>query len=398
MLAYSVIFIFLCFCTYYYDVLGRVKNRGLSYWLIFISLILLAGLRYRVGGDTLSYFDDYPTFPAFSEFASTDFSLLPYELFFYVLVAIAKLFGDDFFYFQLLHAFIVNIVVFSFLRRYVKYRFAGVLLYYLLVYFYFNMEIMRESLAICFFLLSVKYLIAKKYVPYYLICCVSLFFHLSATFLLILPILYSLLRKNRKYIWGVLLTVMLVFITISQYPEILLLFPLKLSLKIYNYISIGPMSTGGAILYFIHALVLFIIVSLGKRYTVDSEKFLPFLLINILIYCSSSYISGFYRITNYFVLFEIIVLLNVWSSLAPRWRTKQYSYGKLMLAFAFLLILKLQHATVNTGEYATGTRFYNLYIPYETVFSEKRHRLRENIYYVGMDIEKKDKAERRDER
>lgn len=168
MLIYLLTFFYLFLCAYIYDIKGAKKNVRLHYVLICVLLILIAGLRYRVGGDTLSYFDDYGSFPTFPEFPHTDFSELSYEPLFYAITAFSKLIHPDFAVFQFVQSSIVNITIFCFITKRTSYRFLSVCLYFILMYFYFNMEIMREAMSVCVFLLSVKCIEKKKYWAYYL--------------------------------------------------------------------------------------------------------------------------------------------------------------------------------------------------------------------------------------
>lgn len=182
MLIYSFTFFYFLLCAYIYDVKRAKKYARLHYILMCTLLILIAGLRYRVGGDTLSYFDDYSSFPTFSEFPHTDFSELKYEPLFYVIVAFSKLLHPDFAIFQFVQASIVNIIFFYFIATRTLYKFSSICLYFILMYFYFNMEIMRESMSVCTFLLSIKYIEKKNYLVYYLFAIIAYLIHTSAIF------------------------------------------------------------------------------------------------------------------------------------------------------------------------------------------------------------------------
>lgn len=383
MFPYLLLFIMLLVSTLLYDGKKHTKQSDAVYWMCCLALILFAGLRYRVGGDTLSYHDDYPLFPEFRAFTTTDFSLLKYEPLFYTIVAIAKLFSKEFWVFQLFQAIIVNVSVFIVINRYVKYRCFAALLYFIFFYLYFNMEIMREAVAISVFLLASNSLIKGKYFVYYICAIVAVFFHISAIFIFIFPLLYKLLSSMR-YFFILLIIMSIVYVVMIANPEIILFLPLKVALKLYSYISIGASSMGTLILYFIHAFALFMLYSLGRR--IDSLRpLLPFLLINVLIFTLSSFVQGFYRITNYFALFEVICIAKEWEYLRPQWLKKQLSIFGLFLSFSCLLTLKTFSLTLNTSVYAANTRFYNLYIPYESIFSPKQHKLRENIYYIQLE-------------
>lgn len=395
MLLYSLIFIFLFFFCYYYDVLRKTDKKVFFYWSVCVALILLAGLRYRVGGDTLSYFDDYPTFPEFKEFPSTNFKDLPYGFLFYTITAIAKLVSPDFFIFQLIQASIVNIAIFFFIKKYTPYYFTAVLLYYLLMYFYFNMEIMRESMSVCISLFAMLFLLKRYYLKYYFLAIVAYYMHNSAIFLFVFPLIYYMLQKNWIVFVSIFIGISLVFFYLLQNPSILLsILPLKVVLKIWGYTSLGPMSTGGAILNYIHILALYLLYVVCKKHSYRMDL-MPFLKFNMLIYALTPFITGVYRLTNYFVVYEIIVLVNIFYLLLSHWRTKQYSCLRILTVAFILIVLKVQHATIDSSEYAAGTHFYNRYIPYESVFSERKHPMRENIFYIQMKEQQLKKEKKR---
>jgi len=381
---YLFAFFYILLCAYIFDIKKARKYVNLHYILICVLLILIAGLRYRVGGDTLSYFDDYNSFPTFSAFPHTDFSELKYEPLFYTITAFSKLIYPDFAIFQFVQASIVNITFFYVIARRTPYRFLSVCFYFLLMYFYFNMEIMRESISVCVFLLSVKYIEKRNYFVYYVFAVIAYSIHTSAIFLFPFPLLYIVLQNGTKYMVFLFIFIILLFLYIVDNPIVLLYLPLKVALKLYNYISGGPMDPKGAVLNYIHIVALWLILYVGKKNNCLNPLFAPFLKANILIYSVTPFISGFYRITNYFVVFEILALVGVCMELLKSWRIKQVSILRILSAGMLLLLLKLQHETINTSEYAANTRFYNRYIPYESVFTPKRHLDRENIYYIQM--------------
>lgn len=384
MWCYLVVFLFLLFLFYWYDVVGNKKYLDVGYWSVCCVLIILAGIRYRVGGDTLSYYDNYSSFPTLKEFFFTDFSLYPYEPLFYFIAACAKYIHSDFCIFQCIHACIVNVIIFRIIAKYVKYRFAAVILYYLLMYFYFNMEILRESLSVCVFLLAIKFLFNRNFVCYYLIVTMALWIHTSAFFLYFLPVLYFFIRKGFVSVITLFILISCLFTYMINNPFILFYLPTKISLKFIGYVSLGPMDVKGAVLNYVHILALLLIFNVSKKNSLSDNKFLPFIMMNILIYACTFFITGIYRLANYFVLFEILVLVDSCSFLVEKLRYKQVSCLKIVCSVFILLALKIQHDTINTSEWASNTRFYNLYIPYETVFDKIQHKNRENIYYLQL--------------
>ena len=138
------------------------------------------------------------------------------------------------------------------------------------------------------------------------------------------------------------------------------------------------MDPKGAILNYIHIIALWLILIVGKRNKCLNPQFVPFLKMNILIYSLTPFIAGIYRLANYFIIFEILGLVNVYLESLKLWKIRQVSCLQILCSGMLLLMLKIQHETINTSEYAAHTRFYNLYIPYESILTSKRHPNREN--------------------
>ena len=137
---YILVFILLLIPVVKYDLMAKSGGEGGWYYFNLVVLILLAGLRYRVGGDTLMYMSMYDEIPALSELKYFDFEEALYNPLWYVYNSIFRSIGDDFVYFQIGQAVFVNSVFFWFFRKYSpQYYFSAILLYYIGYYCYFNM-------------------------------------------------------------------------------------------------------------------------------------------------------------------------------------------------------------------------------------------------------------------
>ena len=193
---YILVFILLLIPVVKYDLMAKSGGEGGWFFFNLVVLILLAGLRYRVGGDTLMYMSMYDEIPALSELKYFDFEEALYNPLWYVYNSLFKSIGDDFVYFQIGQAIIVNSVFFWFFRKYSpQYYFSAILLYYIGYYCYFNMEILREILCVCILMLMTPWLLAKRWIPYYVGCIVAINLHYSSAVMLGIPLLYYMFRK-----------------------------------------------------------------------------------------------------------------------------------------------------------------------------------------------------------
>ena len=203
---YVVVFILLLIPVVKYDLMAKSGGENKWYYLNLIVLILLAGLRYRVGGDTLMYMSVYNEWPSIDELKYFDFETALYNPLWYIYTSLPRSISDEFWVFQMIQAVIVNSVFVWFFKKYSpQYYFSAILLYYVGYYCYFNMEIMREILCICVLMLITPCLLNKRWIPYFIGCVVAVYIHFSAIIMFFLPLLFLLFRKPS---WKLLLLIL----------------------------------------------------------------------------------------------------------------------------------------------------------------------------------------------
>ena len=115
---YVVVFILLLIPVVKYDLMAKSGGENKWYYLNLIVLILLAGLRYRVGGDTLMYMSVYNEWPAIDELKYFDFETALYNPLWYIYTSLPRSISDEFWVFQMIQAVIVNSVFFWFFKKY----------------------------------------------------------------------------------------------------------------------------------------------------------------------------------------------------------------------------------------------------------------------------------------
>ena len=64
---YILIFIILLYFVYKYDYKGKKSKKWTNYYILMIVLIVIAGLRYRLGIDSIRYEEQYKDFPTLGE-------------------------------------------------------------------------------------------------------------------------------------------------------------------------------------------------------------------------------------------------------------------------------------------------------------------------------------------
>lgn len=359
MAVYLVPLFLAAFGTYQFDI---NKNRGgkILYCFLFIYLVLLIGLRFEVGGDTLVYMEDYKWRPDLSEW---QFSWMDYyEPLYTFLCAVAKSIGDDFVYFQILHSLIFNICLFYFISKNTKYKFAALFLCFIYYYLYFATEILRESLAVFVFVLNYKNYEEGNWGKYYLGVCIAILFHISAVILIIFPFV-------RKMKFNLTYFAVLVLCTFS-FMKIDVIFSLfmnisKISDKMasYNDVLLADGGFLGLILTLLivcrFTLLPLLIYFWDKKILKESPKYEGLICFYTLLGIGAFFNSTiFERFPNYITPLYFISLTNI---LVPCFFRKATLSRKLAGTIIFCLVV-----IVYTSFPA---RIYMRYIPYYSVFN-----------------------------
>ena len=106
---YFVLFVFFIGLSYHYDYLGKRTNKFVFYSISLITLILLTGLRYRIGLDTIRYEGHHDEIPTLWGLTASKFQESDREPLYLILSAVAKTISSEFWALQMLQSILVNI-------------------------------------------------------------------------------------------------------------------------------------------------------------------------------------------------------------------------------------------------------------------------------------------------
>lgn len=360
-------------------------------------MILIGGLRYRLGTDTVMYERSYNVFPDFFQFISGDFKSTDPEFDrfgtgFIFLGSIPKTFANDFFLLQLFQAAFVNILIFKFFRDYSPAKFLSVLLYFIIVYFYFIFEIMREACAVAMFLFAWKYYINSKWKKYYLCAIIAVLFHTSALLVLILPILKlpgvrNIFRINLRFLiilFSFTLLLSYLYMRFFEFFELINLFDISEYAEKYsdNYLAEETdRSMAEIIIYVIlYCMLPILLVIYLKKFANHKPSYLPdleaMICMYLLITIATLFVSLLFRFNNYFNLFYILLISDVIFS-SFRLRKSRYRLDYAIWMFILIPIILPYVRGYFVGE---GVRKIDMYYPYESVFTQVKNPKREQIY------------------
>ena len=180
-----------------YDINGKRKYRNHWYFIMLVFFSLIAGLRWRVGVDTIGYlYSFHHVIPSIDKFSLKDFYVGRDPL--WVLInSIVLTLGGKFYIVQIIQAVVVNTLIFVFIKRHSQYIFTCLLFYAIFAYINLMMEVMRASFSIAICLLAYDYILEKKWIKGYFLLSIALFFHAQTLVFFILPIFFFI-RLNIK--------------------------------------------------------------------------------------------------------------------------------------------------------------------------------------------------------
>lgn len=383
---YIIIAIYILILSYYYDFHKNKKEslKQIHYYLLLLILIMLSGIRYRMAPDTVAYMSnfDYYTQPLFN-LKLSDFTSSRYQPFWIILNSSFKIF-DNYLLFQITVSAITNSSIFYFFKRSSSSgQFSYILVYYLTCYFYFNMEILRESLAISMFLISIIKYNNQKYSQALLFIFFAFMFHQYALFLF--TIYFALSRKISLQTKVITLTLLLTSIVYIDDPFVY-----------FNFISVGhseldltfydvdrEMTAQGIIYHILRIMpILFFIIAYQKKQIPNMHLNKKIIITLCIIWISIIVIRilkipFFDRLGNYFIIF---VIFFVTATLID-FLNKNFRQSLRFIIFSSVNIVALIFyiLPLTKPDQIYGIPTYKRYYPYYSVFSKKTDPDREFI-------------------
>lgn len=369
---YIVILIIFAIPVFVYEGKSRRKTNvkdwsRLVYAFECLLLILLFGLRNYVGGDTISYIYLWDLIPSFKEINLLNFSASRFMPFWYLFCAACKSVNGEFWVLTLAHATVVNVIMFYMISKITQHKFTAVLVYYLYPAFYFNCEIMRESMAACFFLLAMPYFMKKEWGKYYGLCFVAYMFHSSATLCFLYPLLYSFATRKLTLQSIVIISVIAgilfvgpIFENLSEMlPDALNIF------KVTRYKELTNATWMGTVREILTSVILFIIIhERDKRINVNNlvDAGLKFYWLLITLGIGMHILTN--RFSNYFRIFVVLIIVKL------IWDYKKKSLIVYLFIANTIFGQYRLYVRESSDYYLEGYHFYDQFHPYYSIFEE----------------------------
>lgn len=374
-MVYAFVLILLVYCWYRYEVIHAVSGREFFYWLEFVVLVLVAGLRFRVGGDTLSYMDNYASLDAAYEFSNYSFKYSSNGLLWYGIIAICQKLSDSFVLVQFVIAAFVNYAFFKFAKDKCCYPFLAVLLYSIFFFFYLNMEILRASFVVSIFLLwGFDALCQKKLFKYVICTLIAANFHIEGLFLLVFPMSYFLGNIKVKANTIILLFA-IAFVTlfiVDQFPVISWFLSQSEALE-HRGALYGVMLQNRNINYYLAKVLLIAptavaICFIDRLKTKENIKIMKGLMIIYIFFMiqAINFPVYFSRFCDCLMPVSSVIIANV---------IGEIKYSKRDIAIGFLLF------TLFVGCFQYRDETYYKYFPYHSIINPVIEPNRENLIF-----------------
>jgi hypothetical protein len=197
---YIVLFIFFLFSFYSYFVNRKLEKK--LYYLLVVLLCFIAGFRYETGNDWYIYEVIFENTLEISVLFSDPNLYISHfndiEIGYKILNSLVLGMGGDVQVIFLLTNVFSFYVLSKFINRYSNYRILSLLIYYSIFYLNFNMSIIRQGIALSFFLLAFNYLVRRQSVKYFMVAIIASLFHVSALVLIPIYFVYHL-RYSRTF-------------------------------------------------------------------------------------------------------------------------------------------------------------------------------------------------------
>ena len=397
-MVYLVVLVLLAYLICRYDILDGNINRVFWERCIVFMFIVIAGFRYRIGGDTINYLEIfYHETPYLWEISFDDLFNSTFEPLGLLLFSVVFSVGGKFFVIQLIQAIFVNILLFRFFKKHTQYVFSCFFLYFIWMYIYYDFEELRAGISVVLCLLGNDYLLEKKWLKGYLLYLIAVFFHYSSILLLLTP-LFLLLRFNIVGVFLIIMSIPVSSLLLKLFGDYLLLLNLdsQISMKASGYINSDEHTQAVGIWSYLVDVsfpVFYVMISYWylcvKNHNEKLHKLQPFVILAILFLCMSVNLDIVRRYMHFYAPYLIVFYAVMFVELIKNDAKVTKSLALLRsIAFFFPLFyyFSATYREVPQRMLDKSCRNYQKYYPYSSVLekslSDKREKLFRNLYNI----------------
>ena len=326
-----IILVLVIYLITHYKTNNKVFSDKIFLMLVFILFFFLVGFRsVYMGNDTITYIN------LFKKCSSVSFKILSemryekgYLLFNYFLSS----FVHNSRVFLIVFSFIFNYIVYRFIKKYSKDYLKSILLYICLLIIYLSMTMFRQYFAMLIVLISYKYAIEQRKIPFILLIILAISMHSSAIVgLLIYPICNIKFTKKR-FIFILLVTMLVTFFLGGMLNKISLIFNYDILYEI-RHESISVANLLYALVYFIFTIIAMYVKKYCKDCGDNIDKYIYLLLFTTVFNIMALRMNVLSRMADYFSIFSIVAIPNVLANI-KNFNTRRIS-NVILFIFLFL--------------------------------------------------------------
>lgn len=384
---YLIALIFAIVCIILYDIKCFKRGYKYMYSLICIYCILISGLSYRLGLDIVNfYMDEFTRSPDISNVTTAYlFEVKGRQPGWQLFVSICKSIIPSFHFMKFVIATILNISIFYAIYKNTKRIFTGCVLYLLFLYFYFNFEILRESLAISIFLFSYEYFKNGQWRKYYLLLFLAFCFHESSVFLTLLPLVKKIsINRTTIYIYICFAVFIMLFSNLFTWiPEAISSIPI-FAYKAEHYMNnayFGGMKEFSISKIFSYTMSLYLpmyMIYVFKKSNINI-KYEPLIITYIFISIFMTFFPIMQRLLNYMSIFYYIfyielIRLVISKCVGKNTKVLQNSVCILYVLYTF------SNGYIKPSERFLGYPQIIVYYPYASIIDKDTDYTREIFY------------------
>ena len=388
--------------TYVYDY-RRCEKGKLLWWIVMlVVLILISGMRYKMGTDSIKYENYYNWMHSITELKPADFQNTRFAPLYIILSSLCRTISSDFILLQFVLAIIVNTTIFYFLWNNSRHPYMAALLYLFFLYINLNMEVLRESLAVSVFLWSWPSFYKRKWIKYYMYCVLGFFFHISSLVMIFLPMLQIPFIK-RLLLPGMHTLIMVPLILIGSFVANYYFFDIIQLIAITDNMAnraefySGTRLSGNTLnilgslmLMFKYAIYPLVALYFLRKLKADSspkmEQIQVMTMVSLYVGLVTIGITMFLRFNNYFLFFPFVVISD--------WTYSYLTFKKKLVRFSFvqwiIILLPLfgcQFMTYMANYNKSGSlKVYNMYYPYSNRLDEDVSRERQKAIQYSRNL------------
>jgi hypothetical protein len=325
----------------------KVRQRSIILFIVLVNILLVIGLRYKIGVDWVVYEDLYNGNPV----------NVPLETGYTYLSYLFSITGLGFWGFVFAITFFSSITLYQFFNTYTSIAIFA-LTYYFLISFAFNIDFLRQIIAVSITIWSVIFYIRRKYLLSLVLVMLAVSMHSSAIVFLLLPLI------NTKIFRSVILYLLLAgfaLAIIGQYPvDWVINFIFSVTANPFIY-KIKVYTTGANVsqtitFNLIFKLIVLFVFLLNRRkiiaQVIAENKLKAFNIILSLFYfmlCVDIYLGKYgairLRLDEYFQPYFVLLICLIITMI------RIVLVRQLMIGFVFAYV------TVNIGKFSQDSYF-----------------------------------------